>query len=59
MGKQHLAKAEEDKALLTLMEEDKKEGRVSEGEQRNFKKWLFVDRHSKSNLLYLIRLLGF
>ena len=44
---QYLTEAEEDKALLTLMEEGKKEGRMSEEEQKDFKKWLFVDRHKK------------
>ena len=36
----YLTEAEEDKALLKLMEEGKKEGRMSEKEQSDFKNWL-------------------
>ena len=36
----YLTEAEEDKALLKLMEEGRKEGRMSEKEQSNFKNWL-------------------
>ena len=42
---QYLTEVEEDKALLTLIEEGRKEGRMSKDEQKDFKKWLFVDRH--------------
>lgn len=44
---QYLTEAEEDRALLTLMEEGKKEGRMSGEEQTDFEKWLFVSRHNK------------
>ena len=39
---QYLTEAEEDKALLKLMEEGKGEGRMSEKEQVDFKNWLFT-----------------
>ena len=37
---QYLTEEEEDKALLKLMEEGKKEGRMSKDEQADFEKWL-------------------
>ncbi|MVM41373.1 hypothetical protein GO730_32925 [Spirosoma sp. HMF3257] len=37
----YLTEAEEDKALLKLMEEGKKEGRMSEKEHENFNNRLF------------------
>lgn len=37
---QYLTEAEEDKALLKLMEEGRKEGRMSDKEQADFEKWL-------------------
>lgn len=37
---QYLTEEEEDKALLKLMEEGRKEGRMSEKEQADFEKWL-------------------
>ncbi|GAB2593340.1 hypothetical protein [Spirosoma areae] len=37
---QYLTEAEEDKALLKLMEEGQKEGRMTEKVQENFKNWL-------------------
>ena len=38
---QYLTEAEEDKALLKLMEESRKEGRMSQEKQGDFKNWLF------------------
>lgn len=40
VDEQYLTEEEEDKALLKLMEEGKKEGRMSEKEQADFKAWL-------------------
>lgn len=37
----YLTKEEEDKALLKLMEEGRKEGKMSSREQESFKAWLF------------------
>ena len=44
---QYLTEVEEDKVLLTLIEEGRKEGRMSKDEQKDFKKWLCVDRYKK------------
>ena len=40
VDEQYLTEGEEDKALLELMEEEKKEGRISEKEQADFRNWL-------------------
>ena len=40
IDKQYLTEQEEDKALLKLMEEGQKEGRMNIDEQKNFKQWL-------------------
>lgn len=40
VDEQYLTEGEEDKALLELMEEGKKEGRISEKEQADFRNWL-------------------
>ena len=40
VDKQYLTEEEEDKGLLKLMEESKKEGRMSEKEQDNFVQWI-------------------
>lgn len=42
VDEQYLTEVEEDKGLLKLMEEGKKEGRMTEKEQGDFKKWLFA-----------------
>lgn len=41
---QYLTESEEDKILLKLMEEGRKEGRMSEKEQSDFKDWLLDKR---------------
>ncbi len=40
VDEQYLTEAEEDKALLKLMDEGRKEGRMSKEEQADFKSWL-------------------
>ena len=40
IDEQYLTEVEEDKALLKLMEVGKKEGRMSQKEQADFKGWL-------------------
>lgn len=40
VDEQYLTEAEEDKAMLKLMEESRKEGRMSEKGQVDFKNWL-------------------
>ena len=40
VDEQYLTEGEEDEALLELMEEGKKEGRISEKEQADFRNWL-------------------
>lgn len=47
IDEQYLTEAEENKALLKLMEEGRKEGRMSEKEQADFKTWLVSGRHRK------------
>ncbi|WP_232325985.1 hypothetical protein [Spirosoma montaniterrae] len=44
----YLTEDEEDKALFHLMEEGKKEGKLSDAEQTNLRNWLFVERHKKN-----------
>lgn len=45
---QYMTEAEEDKALLKLMKEGRKEGRISDKEQADFEKWL-MDRQIEHN----------
>lgn len=40
VDKQYLTEAEEEKSLLKLMEEGKKEGRMNQAEQDDFLSWL-------------------
>ena len=40
VDEQYLTEAEEEKALLKLMEEGQQEGRMNETEQAGFKNWL-------------------